>query len=267
MSAMPVSGPLSGTQPNPQAAAILADEFRASQALSAAILTGAVIAAWRQIKASAVRQSWPPLRDLISVLVHDRYASLWREGLSYYRAARGLSAVPGAAPAMPDVPPMLVQGLVRQTLDATGPGAMLHAIKGGQPPVQAMDNAAVKLAGAASRLAQQGARQAVLRSVKADHEALGWARITSGSPCAFCAMLASRGPVYKTEQSAAFEAHNHCMCVAMPVFSQKDVLNTDFPALAAQWKRVTRGLSGADARREWRRYWDSRQPGGINVAA
>lgn len=267
MSVMAPSGPLSGTQPNPQAAVILADEFRASQALSAAILTGAVIAAWRQINLGAVRSSWPPLRDLISVLVHDRYAAMWREGLDFYRGVRGLSAVPGSPPAIPPVPPVLVQSLVRQTLDATGPGTMLHGIKAGQAPAQALDNAAVKLAGAASRLAQQGARQAVLHSVRADEEALGWARITSGRPCAFCAMLASRGPVYKTEQSAGFEAHNHCMCVAMPVFSQEEADGTGFHALAAQWGQVTKGLSGSDARREWRRYWDNREPGGIDVAA
>ncbi len=261
------SGPMSGTQPNPQAGLVLADQYRAGQALAAAIIIAAVIGAWRQINVRAIRQSWPPLRDLISALVHDRYASFWRDGLSYYSAARGLAAAPGLPPALPPAPPELVQSLVRQTLDATGPGAMLHGIKSGQTPAQALENAAVRLAGAASRLALSGGRQAVLRAVNADGKALGWERITSGSPCAFCAMLASRGPVYKTEASAAFEAHNHCMCVAMPVFSQADVKIPHNAQLAQEWKNVTEGLSGADARRAWRHYWDERPPGGISVAA
>jgi hypothetical protein len=261
------SGPLSGRQPNDQAAAVLAGEFRASQALSAAILTAAVIGPWRQIDFTAVKRSWPPLRDLITALVVSRYVSLWKEGVAYYRAARSLSAALGLPPELPAVPPALPSGLIRQTLDSTGPGAMLHAIKGGQTPARAADSAAVSLSGAASRLALAGGRQAVLTAVRNDKEVLGWQRVTSGNPCAFCAMLASRGPVYKSRESAGFEAHNHCMCVAMPVWTKEQANNTGFPALAAQWKQVTKGLSGADARRAWRRYWDNREPGGINVAA
>lgn len=41
---------------------------------------------------------------------------------------------------------------------------------------------------------------------------LGYARVLAGEVnCAFCAMLASRGAVYKTEQTAGFEAHDNCV--------------------------------------------------------
>lgn len=43
---------------------------------------------------------------------------------------------------------------------------------------------------------------------------LGWARVLVGEVnCAFCAMLASRGAVYKSEKTAGFEAHGKCDCV------------------------------------------------------
>lgn len=44
-------------------------------------------------------------------------------------------------------------------------------------------------------------------------------------PCGFCAMLASRGPVYKTSQSAGQRAdkfHRNCFCTVVPVFTSRD---------------------------------------------
>jgi len=43
------------------------------------------------------------------------------------------------------------------------------------------------------------------------------ARVASANSCAFCAMLASRGPVYK-EETVDFEAHDHCTCGSEPVY-------------------------------------------------
>ena len=40
-----------------------------------------------------------------------------------------------------------------------------------------------------------------------------WRRVSDGAPCAFCAMLVGRGPVYQ-EQTVQFRAHNHCGCSA-----------------------------------------------------
>ena len=41
-------------------------------------------------------------------------------------------------------------------------------------------------------------------------------RVTVGKTCAFCCMLAARGPVY-TEDTAAFQAHVYCDCTYEPV--------------------------------------------------
>ncbi|MEO2133388.1 MULTISPECIES: hypothetical protein [unclassified Microbacterium] len=43
-----------------------------------------------------------------------------------------------------------------------------------------------------------------------------WARVSDGSPCAFCMMLVSRGAVY-TADTARFRAHDGCGCSARPV--------------------------------------------------
>jgi hypothetical protein len=55
-------------------------------------------------------------------------------------------------------------------------------------------------------------------AMSSDPEARGWQRVTDGSPCAFCAMIAGRGIISKDEGAAAFEAHGHCGCSAEPAF-------------------------------------------------
>lgn len=71
----------------------------------------------------------------------------------------------------------------------------------------------------------QAGRDAVLDAASEDPQAVGFARVPSGAEtCAFCLMLASRGAVYKSEQTARFKDgtrdpyHNNCDCVIVPVF-------------------------------------------------
>lgn len=54
-----------------------------------------------------------------------------------------------------------------------------------------------------------------VQDVQNDRDMLGWIRVSDGDPCAFCSMLLGRGPVYK-EETAGFEAHDHCCCSAEP---------------------------------------------------
>lgn len=77
---------------------------------------------------------------------------------------------------------------------------------------------------AAARLAQvvqpevaRPFRETILANRRSDPDAVGWRRVSSGSGCNFCRMLAARGAVYKTE-TARFASHPHCHCAAEPVF-------------------------------------------------
>ena len=47
-----------------------------------------------------------------------------------------------------------------------------------------------------------------------------WRRVTDGKPCGFCAMVASRGPVYRSEQKAGQgrRYHSRCGCTVEPYF-------------------------------------------------
>jgi hypothetical protein len=125
-----------------------------------------------------------------------------------------------------------------------------------------LDDAHEKSGSTASGIVDQAATQAandvIDFAVEKDKRAKRWARKTSGDPCAFCAMLASRGFVYRSEASAGFKAHPNCHCTAVVRFDT----STQLPELNAyfksQWPIVTKGYSGNDALNAWRR-WIYRQ--------
>lgn len=60
-------------------------------------------------------------------------------------------------------------------------------------------------------------RQTITTNARHDPAAVGWQRVTSGSSCKFCQLLAGRGAVYKAS-TARFASHAHCDCSAQPVF-------------------------------------------------
>jgi hypothetical protein len=97
-----------------------------------------------------------------------------------------------------------------------------------------MDRALVRTSGSASRQVLLGDRVTTLTAVDADTQAVGWARISDGDPCAFCWMLVSRGPVYKSEATANFQAHDHCGCKPVPVFSK----TAPWPGRAREYRRI-----------------------------
>lgn len=82
---------------------------------------------------------------------------------------------------------------------------------------------------------EQAARDTVKAAVEAEEERsgdpIGWARVLTGAEsCGFCAMLASRGPIYKTEKTAQRRGknqeedkyHDGCDCLIVPVFDPND---------------------------------------------
>lgn len=130
---------------------------------------------------------------------------------------------------------------------------------------EANDLAGSRQAAAAETGALDGARGTLWSLADRDKRVYGWARVSrTGTPCGFCAMLISRGAVYKSQQSAQYDDgdlyHVNCHCYAELMFSLSQyendprfALNREYSAL---WPQVTKGLSGNDALNAWRRYID-----------
>lgn len=85
---------------------------------------------------------------------------------------------------------------------------------------------------------------------------VAWARMLTGADdCAFCVMLASRGPVYGSRQRALFangnpleKYHDNCDCIAVPVYTSKSWPGkAEAEALMDLWVSATKGFTQGDA--------------------
>ncbi|MCY0933637.1 hypothetical protein [Streptomyces sp. H34-S4] len=162
---------------------------------------------------------------------------------------------------------------LRRHLEALGPNNLqkkVDKIDGGRTAdevdklrEEAHRQAGARQAAAAERIAMNGGRSTVWNHTQRDRRALGYIRLSrSGTPCGWCAMLISRGPVYRSSRSAEYadgdKYHDNCHCYAEPVFSREQYnsssayeLNRRYEEL---WPKVTRGLSGKAAVSAWRRF-------------
>lgn len=119
------------------------------------------------------------------------------------------------------------------SLTVTGPVALKQAMTRGLSLAKAAEVARVGSARAGMRHVLNGGRDTTIASVNADARAVGWARVTSGHPCHFCALIASRGPVYSKE-TVDFQAHDACSCSGEPLYSR----DAEWPPGARQYQEL-----------------------------
>ncbi|MFT3871552.1 MAG: hypothetical protein QM714_02730 [Nocardioides sp.] len=117
----------------------------------------------------------------------------------------------------------------------------------------AMQQPETALLGVGQRLVANAGRGQILAGIRADAKARRWARVTSATGCAFCRMLATRGAVYRSEESADFRAHDHCGCTIEPLFGGRYEPPAHVRADQQLWAESTDGLSGGDALNAFRR--------------
>lgn len=142
---------------------------------------------------------------------------------AYFDAFRQAAEAEGAA--TPTLAAAIDEAQVEASLYVTGRDGLRVALDAGQAASEAKSTVFVRTSGTVTRHILAGGRQTLIDSVQNDKQALGWARITDGDPCYFCLTLASRGAVYKTEQTADFRAHDHCACTVMPVYKGIEIPN------------------------------------------
>jgi hypothetical protein len=200
------------------------------------------------------------------VLVKAHQAFSAQMGASYFDAFRVAEDPGGSAHSyLPDpMTPELEDKLVGALFE-TGQFSVQRSLASGRSPEEAMRVAFTNTSGVVSSEVLEGGRGAILRSVANDKEAQDWRRVTSGNPCAFCALLASRGPVYHDESTADFKAHGHCGCTAEPGYfdSAWPGRGREFKEMydaaireARQSGELKRGTSN-DLLNAFRRYYDS----------
>lgn len=125
--------------------------------------------------------------------------------------------------------------------------------------------------GAAQRLVVNAGRETLARIVTSDQYAIGWARIPTGSKtCHFCALMCSRGAVYRSEHTAGrgvnarfvgesrFKWHDHCDCAVIPVFrGQRYEPSERIRSWDQLYVESTASVSGKEKLRAFRRAYET----------
>jgi hypothetical protein len=246
------------------------EQYRQAQVHLAAMLSRDIVHLLRALfHPGDPGPSWRAVRTAVAALIVSRRQQSVQMAATFYRNERLAAGV--RTPFIPTTPGPLPDEQVLKTIDATGIGSYTRSLRGGATPGQALDRAAVALSGASSRLALDGGRAVVDQSVQDDDEAIGWVRVTDADPCPWCLMMASRGAVYHSAETAGkernsrfvgdgdFKWHDHCGCTAVPVWDPGDPHLAQADELYDEWVKITAGHSGSAAVNVWRRHWEGRQ--------
>lgn len=122
--------------------------------------------------------------------------------------------------------PRLVDSSLDRQLMLSGPIRVKTLVGGGMDRPAAVADARRRVGATAMKSVRDRDRLDVIYSCR--KQRVRCRRVTVGKTCAFCCMLAARGPVY-TKDTAAFQAHVYCDCTYEPV----DVPNAKWRATEA----------------------------------
>lgn len=129
----------------------------------------------------------------------------------YYRALMALEGFPTESMTLLPTDPRRVKASLSAAAQQGYTGHLLARKGADQAAILAKAKAATLRS--AKRQVLNAGRDRLIERRKRDPNVAGWARVSDGDPCGFCAMLVSRGPVYD-EGTVAFHAHDGCGCNA-----------------------------------------------------
>lgn len=196
----------------------LTETYRLAQARLAARSVKAMRSLWPLLDPEQLDATFPRWVEAVANITSGQRAlsaQLAAKYLTQFKTLELGAFTPAPPIVLSDVvePAQLVTSLL-----VTGPVALKRSVGRGALLTTALRNAEASSANAVTRHVLGGGRDTITDTITADPHALGWARATSGHACSFCAMLASRGPVYKSEGTAGFQAHDGCHCAPEPVY-------------------------------------------------
>lgn len=238
-----------------------------AQAGLAAALRIALALLWPTVDFSDLRAVLPAFKAAIALEVRQHAQASASLATGQYRDARTKAGVLGAFTPIPADPPTVeqiaasvdwaVQPLWNANVAASFGGQVVTLPSEAPAAGEAIADAKARVAASAERLMLSAGRNTIIDNARRDQKAKGWARIPEADPCWFCMMLATRGLVYRSEQTASFHPHDNCRCHAEPVFTAYEA-SADIRQAQQLWATSTRGLSGPAARLAFRRAYEGR---------
>lgn len=157
--------------------------------------------AWMAATANVVAQD-----QAQSAAMAERYVTLYRDA--------EIGTTTG-----PIVRPLPNPAATVEALRINGPVHVKTLIGSGVEAERAYRAGMVAVQGMVMQLALASGRGLIDGTARADGRSGRYRRVTDGQPCAFCAMLAGRGPVYSVD-TAYFRSHKRCGCTAEIVYGE-----------------------------------------------
>lgn len=223
-------------------------------ALTAA-LSAALVNLWPSFDPKRPRATFDPIRRGAAALVSELAPAAISQAADHFEAMRDEAHIvqPFRTPIIE--PPSMAE--VEAYLDQ----AAAELLDGTTSDFAALQAAIEReIDGAAQKMLADAASDELLAAVESDPQAVGWARVTREGACAFCLMLATRGPVYTSKATANFRAHvpvngrgGTCHCTVEPLWRGAYEPPAHIREAQALWKSSTKGRSGKDALRAFRR--------------
>lgn len=158
-------------------------------------------------------------------------------------------------------------GQLAKELHSAGAAVAKKKLASGSSIDEAKDVAAKAVASKVVQQVADGGRAPLLQETdRGSHGCVGYARVVDDDPCPFCAMLASRGAVYRADSFAdsnglfsgdgRFKVHPGCGCTLEPIYGGRITgLPPQSKKLMDEWAEIAAGHE--DPWGAWRRYKQS----------
>ncbi|MEV6777014.1 hypothetical protein [Streptomyces syringium] len=251
---------------------VLADGHRRRQEALSRVLHTEYLTAWARYQAAPpgpeTERAWSAT---IARMIHKYGRASAELAADYYTEARQAAQAKGAfSVPVADPPPLAQVTAARKAVRksaAPRPDDDPEAVERWRNTQRDRDLAAVQ------RLAAQAGRRTIEKAARADPAAVGWVRVTGGTCCAFCALLAMRGLIYADRESAVRTGsgdsyHDRCACTPEPVFRGRP---SDDEPQVAEWDELyyeaSHGAYGAEKLKAFRRAFDAKYGQGRNQSA
>lgn len=249
------------------AGALVLQDMRVQQARLAAQSAATAIAIWPFLQKDQGR--WLSL--LLGLVRRDRRlsAELARRYLTAYRVVERAPGVFEFAPVGDINEEQIISSMLY-----TGPQELERARQRAGLEVTPYSGAIARKimesnARAVQRHVTNGGREVVDDVLRRDPARPGYMRLTDGDPCFFCAMLASRGPVYEDDSfedsdprfsgAGDHKVHDGCGCTLIPIYGSGAVALQQFKSYERLWASATQGRSGRAAVNAFRREYEAQR--------
>jgi hypothetical protein len=209
----------------------LTESHRLAQARLSASLQAILGPAWKLLDPTNLDGTFGDWLRIVMPAISAQHTQSATLAANYLKAFRLLELGDSGPVALAD--PLATEQVVT-SLTVTGPATVKSAMTRGLAIDAAMLRGEVASTRAAMRLVSNGGRDTIVRTAETDRTANGWARVTSGKPCAFCAMLASRGAVYAGD----FKSHDGCHCTAELRYRNESALPPGSERWADLWDQA-----------------------------